>query len=80
MRNTPFVVIGLLLVVVGTAAFFFQEFTYRQRETVVEVGPLVVTADKQKTVPLSPIFGGIGVVCGAVLIAVGARKMNGSRV
>ena len=80
MRNTPFVVIGLLLVVVGTAAFFFQEFTYRQRETVVKVGPLSVTAETDKSLPLSPILGGIGVVCGAVLIAVGARKMNGSRV
>ncbi|MFM9964883.1 MAG: DUF3185 domain-containing protein [Planctomycetaceae bacterium] len=75
MRNTPFVVIGILLLVVGTAAFFFQEFSYRQRETVVEVGPVTVTADTQKSMPLSPIFGGIGVVCGIVLIAVGARKI-----
>ena len=75
MRNTPFVVIGVLLVVIGAAAFFSRELSYRQRETVVEIGPLSVTADTKKTVPLSPIFGGIGVVCGAVLIAVGARKL-----
>ncbi|MBC7817507.1 MAG: hypothetical protein IAG10_11500 [Planctomycetaceae bacterium] len=75
MRNTPFVVIGILLVVLGTAAFFSRELIDRQRETVVKVGPLSVTADTDKSVPLSPILGGIGVVCGAVLIAVGARKI-----
>ena len=75
MRNTPFVVIGVLLVVLGTAAFFSRELIYRQRETVVEVGSISVTADVQKTFPLSPVLGGIGMVCGAVLIAVGARKL-----
>ena len=74
MRNTAFVVIGVLVVVAGTAALFSRELIYRQRETVVEVGPLSVTAETQKTVPLSPILGGIGVACGAVLIAVGTRK------
>ncbi len=75
MRNATFVVIGVLLVVLGTAAFFSRELNYRQRETVVKVGSLSVTADTDKSVPLSPIFGGIGVVCGAVLIGVGARKV-----
>ena len=75
MRNTPFVVIGILLIVLGTAAFFSRELTYRERETVVKVGPLSVTAETDKSVPLSPIFGGIGVVCGVVLVAVGARKI-----
>ena len=75
MRNTPFVVMGVLLVVLGTAAFFSRELIYRQRETVVEVGSISVTADVQKTFPLSPVLGGIGMVCGAVLIAVGARKL-----
>ncbi len=74
MRNTPLIVMGVLLVVLGTLALFSGELLYRQRETVVEVGPLIVTADTQKSVPLPPIFGGIGMACGAVMIAVGARK------
>ena len=74
MRNSTFVVIGVLLIVLGTSALFAGELIYRKRETVVELGPLTVTADTQKSVPLSPIFGGLGVACGVVLIAVGARK------
>ncbi len=74
MRNTPLIVMGVLLVAVGTLALFAGELLYRKRETVVEVGPLIVTADTQKSVPMPPIFGGIGMACGAVMIAVGARK------
>ncbi|TXT22136.1 MAG: hypothetical protein FD138_3713 [Planctomycetota bacterium] len=74
MRNTPLIVMGVLVVVLGTLALFSSELLYRQRETVVEVGPLIVTADTQKSVLLPPIFGGIGMACGAVMVAVGARK------
>lgn len=71
MRNTPLVAIGLLFVVLGTVALFSRELTYRQRETVVEVVPLRIIADTPKTVPLWPIFGGIGVVVGVASIAAG---------
>ena len=74
MSKTLLIVTGVLLLVIGTVAFFSEELVYGKRETVVQVGPVTVTADTNKTVPLSPIFGGIGVVCGAVLIAVGAGK------
>lgn len=74
MRNTPLIVMGVLLVVLGTAALLSRELTFGKRETVVEVGSLTVTADRKQTLPLSPIFGGIGMASGAVMIAVGARK------
>jgi len=74
MRNTPLIVMGVLFVVLGTAALLSGELTFGKRETVVEVGPLTVTADRKQTLPLSPIFGGIGMACGAVMVAVGARK------
>ncbi len=74
MRNTPLIVIGVLLVVLGAAALLSGGFTYGKRETVVEVGPVTVTADRKQTVPLSPIFGGIGMACGAVMIVMGAKK------
>ena len=74
MRNTPLIVIGVLLVVLGTAALFSRELNYGKREAVVEIGTITVTADRQQTLPLPPIFGGIGMACGAVMIAVGARK------
>lgn len=74
MRNRPLIAMGVLFVVLGTSALIAGELIYRNRATAVEVGPLGVTADTEKTLPMSPIFGGIVVVCGAVLIAVGVRK------
>ncbi len=74
MRRTPLIVIGVVLVVLGAAAFIWPKISYTQRETLVDVGPVNVTADTKKSVPLSPILGGVLLAGGVVLIVVGARK------
>ncbi len=74
MRNTVLVLIGLVAIVVGAVMIFSRELTYRTREDVVKVGPLVVTADTDKSLPLSPIIGGVAVAGGVLLVALGARK------
>ena len=74
MRRTPLIAIGVVLVLLGAAALIWPKLSYTQRETLVDVGPVNVTADTQKSVPLSPIVGGVLLAGGAVLIVVGARK------
>ena len=74
MRRTPLIAIGVVLVVLGAAALIWKSVSYTQRETLVDVGPVNVTADTKKSVPLSPILGGIALAGGVVLIVVGARK------
>ena len=74
MQRKPLIVIGIVLVVLGAAALIWPKLSYTQRETLVDVGPLNVTADTKKRVPLSPILGGVLLAGGAVLIVVGARK------
>ena len=51
-----------------------QTQLHATRETLVDVGPVNVTADTKKSIPLSPILGGVLLAGGAVLIVVGARK------
>jgi hypothetical protein len=63
-----------VLAVLGMAALIWPRLSYIQRETLVDVGPVNITADTQKSVPLSPILGGVLLAGGAVLIVVGARK------
>ena len=58
----------------GIFAFAYQGITYTTREKVVDIGPIQVTADKTKTLPLPPIIGGIALVGGIVLLVVGNRK------
>ena len=74
MRRTPLIAIAVLLVLLGAAALIWPKLSYTQRETLVDVGPVNVTADTKKSVPLSPILGGVVLAGGVVLIVLGARK------
>jgi hypothetical protein len=65
---------GVLLVALGLVALIYQGFTYTQRETVVDIGPLHATADREHTVPLPPIIGIIAVAAGAGLLAFGGSR------
>jgi uncharacterized membrane protein len=66
--------IGIILIVIGIVAFAYQGVTYTTREKVVDLGPIQVTADKTKTLPLPPIVGGIALVGGIVLLVLGNKK------
>ena len=54
-------VAGIVLIVLGVGALAYQGITYTSRETVIDIGPLHATADRQKTIPLPPIVGGLAV-------------------
>lgn len=70
----PIALAGMALIVAGLMALAYQGITYTSRQTVVDVGPLHATADRQKTLPLPPVVGGVAVVGGVVLLIVGLRK------
>jgi uncharacterized membrane protein YidH (DUF202 family) len=65
---------GIVLIVVGLLALATGGLSWTQREKVVDIGPIQATAEKHKTLPLSPMFGGAALVAGVVLVAAGARK------
>ena len=69
-----YTLLGVILIIVGVVAFAYQGITYTTREKVVDIGPLQVTADKTKTLPLPPIVGGIALVGGIVLLVLGSKK------
>jgi hypothetical protein len=70
----PVPLLGIVLIVLGVAALAYQGFTYTTRETVIDLGPIHATADRQKTVPLPPILGIAAVAAGVALLVVGSRK------
>jgi uncharacterized membrane protein len=67
-------ILGIALIMLGVVAFAYQGITYTSREKVIDVGPLQATIDKQETIPLSPLVGGMALVGGIVLLIVGNRK------
>ncbi len=70
----PAGIIGIILIVIGIVALAYGGFTYTTREKVIDAGPLQVSADKEKSVPLPPILGGLCLVGGIVLVLAGNRK------
>ena len=70
----PIALVGVVLIVAGLAALVYQGFTYTSRETVVDIGPIHATADREKTLPLPPIVGVVAVGAGIALVVVGGRS------
>ena len=66
----PNIIIAIILIAIGIVAFAYQGITYTSREKVVNVGPIQMTADTTKTIPLPPIVGAIALVGGIVLLVV----------
>jgi uncharacterized membrane protein len=68
------IVIGILLILLGIVALSYNRITYTTKEKIVEIGPLQATAEKEKSIPLPPLLGGLALVAGVGLIAVGYKK------
>ena len=67
-------IVGIVLIVLGVAALAYQGITYTSRETVIDIGPLQATADRQRTIPLPPVVGGLAIAGGVALLVLGGRK------
>ena len=70
----PTIIIAIILIALGIAVLAYQGITYTTRENVVDLGPIKVTAEKTKTIPLTPIVGAIVIVGGIVLLVMGMKK------
>ena len=66
--------IGLLLIIFGVVALAVGGISYTKREKVIDLGPIQATADKQKTIPLSPIAGLGSIAAGVALVIAGSRQ------
>jgi uncharacterized membrane protein HdeD (DUF308 family) len=66
--------LGIVLIVLGVLALAYQGFTYTTRETVIDIGPIKATADRERTFPLPPVIGIAAIAGGVVLLIAGGRK------
>ena len=65
---------GIVLIVLGVISFAYQGITYTTHKDVLDVGPIHATKDEHKTIPLPPVFGGIAVIAGVVLVFAGGKN------
>jgi len=71
--KVPLMIIGIALVALGLIALAYQGITYTSRETVVDLGPIKATADRQRTIPLPPILGVLA-LAGGVAVLIGSAR------
>jgi hypothetical protein len=63
--------LAVILIATGIIAFAYQGFTYTTREKVIDLGPIQMTAEKTRTIPLPPILGAVALLSGIILLAKG---------
>ena len=67
-------IIGIVLIVLGIVSLALGGISYTKREKVLDVGPIQATAERQKTIPLPPLLGGLALAGGVALLIAGSRK------
>ena len=73
MTVRPFVVVGVILVVLGVVALAAPGFTFFTRERVADAGFFTIDVSRPHTIVFNPIVGGLALAAGIVLLVVGLR-------
>lgn len=61
-------IVGLVLVVLGLAGLVYGGLSWTREDTIVDAGPIELSADRRESVPIPPIAGGLMLVAGVVLL------------
>lgn len=66
--------IGIVLAIIGIGMLVFNGFSYTQKEKVVDLGPLEINADKEKSVGWPTYAGAIVLIAGIGLVILDRKK------
>ncbi len=64
---------GIILLVLGALGLLYGGFRYTTRESVMDVGPIHLSAERRHSVPVAPITGAALVLAGVVVLVVARR-------
>ena len=76
MGMKPMTVLGIVLIILGVFLLVSQGITYTKTEKVLDIGPVEATTHRQKTIPISPVGGGVILAAGVVLVVSGAKRRS----
>ena len=65
--------VGIVLVALGLIAVVWGGFNYTTRETVVDIGPIHATRDKEHNIPMPPVVGALVILAGVALLVTGKK-------
>jgi len=72
----PLVIFGIMLIAIGIAGLVIDNITFTEKKVVIDAGPLKVTADQQRTIPIPSIAGVIAIAVGAGMIFFGRQARS----
>ena len=76
MRNKPFLLIGVMLVILGVVGLLHPQFSYRVSQHTEQIGPAKIEYETRKVYHV-PIWFSIAIATiGAALIIGGLQKEN----
>jgi len=70
----PLILTGIALILLGVAALSYNRISYTSKEKILDIGPIEATAEKEKSIPLPPLLGGLVLVAGVGLVAAAYKK------
>ena len=66
-------IVGILLIILGIVGFAMGGFSFTHQKKDVDLGPVQMSHQQTKTVPISPILSLVSLVAGVGLVVVGVR-------
>ena len=72
----PIMGIGIILIIVGIVGFALGGFSFTHEKKVVDMGPVQISHQQTKTVPIPPILSTVALIGGIALVVVGARSKS----
>jgi drug/metabolite transporter (DMT)-like permease len=66
--------VGILLIVLGALVLAYQGINYTRQKKVLDVGSVHLTTETHERISFPPILGGLALVGGVVLVAMGASN------
>lgn len=70
----PATIIGGILILVGIVGFALGGFSFTHEKKDVDLGPIQVSHEQKKTVPIPPVLSAVALLGGIGLVVVGARS------
>lgn len=67
-------IVGIILIVIGVISLVYGGITYNKKETIVQLGPVEVTAEEKRKFPISEVAGGAMIAGGVVLVILGMNR------
>ena len=72
----PLILAGIALILLGILALSYNRISYTSKERILDIGPIEATAEKEKSIPLPPLLGGLVLVAGIGLVAAAYKKYS----